>query len=100
MENPAIITKNLSKVYRNGGEIYAVRDVNIEIEKGEFVSIVGHSGCGKTTLLSLIGGLTAPTYGSVLIDGVDMWSLNDEQLSEVRNQKIGFIFQFASLIPT
>lgn len=98
---PIILTENLCKVYRTGrGETYAVRGVNLEIKRGEFISIVGHSGCGKTTLLSLIGGLISPTHGSVFVGGVDIWGLGDRELSALRNKKIGFIFQFASLIPT
>jgi putative ABC transport system ATP-binding protein/lipoprotein-releasing system ATP-binding protein len=80
--------------------IKAVDNVNLKIKKGEFVSIVGHSGSGKTTLLSLIGGLTKPDRGKVLIDDTDIWTLSDAELSALRNQKIGFIFQFASLIST
>jgi ABC-type lipoprotein export system ATPase subunit len=96
-----IVTENLCKVYKVGDtEIYAVRGANLKVKKGEFVSIVGHSGCGKTTLLSLIGGLIKPTHGSVFIDGTDIWSLSEDELSLLRNKKIGFIFQFASLIPT
>jgi ABC-type lipoprotein export system ATPase subunit len=98
---PIIVTRNLCKVYRTGGEeIHAVRDVGLEVKRGEFLSIVGHSGCGKTTLLSLIGGLIKPTRGRVFIEGVDIWSLGEDGLSAIRNKKIGFIFQFASLIPT
>lgn len=89
------------KIYDVGGEkIEALKAVNLKIEKGSFISIVGHSGSGKTTLLSILGGLTKPTKGSVHIDGTDIWSLNDRRLSALRNEKIGFIFQFASLIPT
>lgn len=96
-----IITHHLCKVYRIGDqEIEAVRSVDIGIERGKFVSIVGHSGSGKTTLLSMIGGLTRPTHGKVYIDDIDIWSMSDEELSELRNKKIGFIFQFSSLIPT
>jgi ABC-type lipoprotein export system ATPase subunit len=96
-----IETQNLTKVYRlKEYEVEAVRDVNLAVAEGEFISIVGHSGSGKTTLLSLIGGLTKPTYGRVLIDGIDIWSLSDEELSRMRNRKIGFMFQFSSLIPT
>lgn len=96
-----IETQDLTKIFRQGDqEIEAVKNVNLQIPKGEFVSIVGHSGSGKTTLLSLLGGLTKPTYGRVIIDGVDIWQLNDKELSLLRNQKIGFMFQFASLIPT
>ena len=66
---------------------------------GEFVVILGHSGSGKTTLLSLIGGLTVPDSGEVLINGIENWQQSDEALSDMRNSTIGFIFQFASLIP-
>ncbi|MBI4690825.1 MAG: ABC transporter ATP-binding protein [Nitrospirae bacterium] len=78
----------------------AVDGVSFEIKKGEMVSIVGHSGSGKTTLLNLIGGLTRPDSGLILIDNIDIWSMNDDDLSEFRNKKISFIYQFASLIPT
>jgi len=96
-----IATERLTKIYNTGGsEIKAVRGVSLRVEKGEFISIVGHSGSGKTTLLSMIGGLTRPTYGRVLIDGVDIWAMSDEELSRFRNRKIGFMFQFSSLIST
>jgi putative ABC transport system ATP-binding protein/lipoprotein-releasing system ATP-binding protein len=96
-----IVAENLTKVYRIGDrDIEAVVDVGFKIEDGEFVSIVGHSGSGKTTLLSMIGGLTKPTRGRVLIDDVDIWSLSETELSTLRNEKIGFMFQFSSLIPT
>jgi len=96
-----IEVKNLRKTYTSGGQlIKAVDDVNLKIEKGEFASISGHSGSGKTTLLNLIGGLTRPDSGTVIIDGLDIWSMSDNALSEMRNKKIGFIFQFSSLIPT
>lgn len=89
------------KVYDVGGEkIEALKAVNLKVKKGSFISIVGHSGSGKTTLLSVLGGLTKPSRGNVRIDGTEIWNLNDRELSEMRNRKIGFIFQFASLIPT
>lgn len=89
------------KIYDVGGEkIEALKSVNLKIERGSFISIVGHSGSGKTTLLSILGGLTKPTRGKVHIEGIDIWSLNDRDLSAMRNRKIGFIFQFSSLIPT
>lgn len=92
---------NIVKIYKTGGqEIKAVSDVSFSCAKGEYVSIVGHSGSGKSTLLSLIGGLTKPDSGSVNIDGINIWSLSDSALSEFRNKKMSFIFQFASLIPT
>ena len=97
----SIRTDKLTKIFNQGHvETKAVKNVNLKIPKGKFVSILGHSGSGKTTLLSLIGGLTKPSHGEVIIDGVDIWQLKDKELSILRNKKIGFIFQFASLIPT
>lgn len=91
----------LSKIYKIAGqEIKAVQKVNLTVDDGEFMSIVGHSGSGKSTLLSLMGCLTRPDMGSVLIDGEDIWSRNDYELSKLRNEKIGFVYQFPSLIPT
>ena len=93
--------KDIWKVYEVGDQkIEALRSVNLGIERGSFVSIVGHSGSGKTTLLSVLGGLTKPTQGSVFIDGVDIWGLPDKELSALRNERLGFIFQFSSLLPT
>ena len=93
--------KNLSKNYAIDGQIFkAVDDVSFSVKTGEMVSIVGHSGSGKTTLLSLIGGLTKPDSGQILIDDINIWSLDDAALSKFRNKKISFIYQFASLIPT
>jgi len=91
----------LGKTYKDGDQIItAVDNVNLKVARGELVSIVGHSGSGKTTLLSLIGGLTSPGSGKVVIEGTDIWSLSDDQLSEFRNKNVNFIFQFASLVPT
>jgi len=93
--------KDLIKVYKiNEQPFNAVDNVTFTIKKGEMVSIVGHSGSGKTTLLNLIGGLSKPDSGQVLIGRVNIWSMNDNDLSEFRNQKISFIYQFSSLIPT
>jgi len=94
------VTDVSKKYYVGGDEIVAVDGVTIHIKKGEFVSILGHSGSGKTTLLSLMGGLTRPDSGTVLIDGTDIWSLSDDELSEFRNKKLNFIYQFSSLIST
>ena len=95
-----IDVKGLTKSYMVGDQIIkAVDNISIEIEKGDFVSIVGHSGSGKTTFLSLLGGLTRPESGTVIIDGTNLWSIDDNRLSEFRNRKINFIFQFASLLP-
>jgi ABC-type lipoprotein export system ATPase subunit len=92
---------DLNKTYDvDGQSLKAVDSVSFAIGNGEMVSIIGHSGSGKTTLLSLIGGLTRPNAGSVLIDNVNIWSMDDDSLSAFRNKKISFIYQFSSLIPT
>lgn len=96
-----IEVKGLSKHYRDGDQLVkAVDQVDLAIEPGDFLSIVGHSGSGKTTLLSLIGGLTRPTSGTVEVDGVDLWRISDSELARLRNKRVSFIYQFASLIPT
>jgi putative ABC transport system ATP-binding protein len=80
--------------------IHALRGVDMEIHNGEIVGIVGPSGSGKSTLLGIIGGLDTPTQGTIEIDGVNITRMNEDQLTEIRNEKIGFIFQFFNLIPT
>jgi putative ABC transport system ATP-binding protein len=80
--------------------VHAVRGIDLEIFENEMVGIVGPSGSGKSTLLGLIGGLDTPTTGRIEIDGVDITNMNEGRLTEVRNQKIGFVFQFFNLIPT
>ena len=96
-----IRVENLRKIYRLGSvNVPALRGVNLNVEQGEFVSIVGPSGCGKSTLLYVIGGLTGPTSGRVLLDGVDLGDLKEGQRTELRKQKIGFIFQRFNLLPT
>ena len=93
--------RELRRTYQIGDQVIeAVRDVSLAVEGGEFVSIIGHSGSGKSTLLSMIGGLARPTSGKVLIEGEDIWARDDAFRSDFRNARIGFIFQFASLIPT
>lgn len=91
-----LTTKNLTKNY---GELQILKGVNLEVNKGEIVSIVGASGAGKSTLLQIIGTLDHPNSGQVLIDNVDIFSLNAKKMAEFRNQKIGFIFQFHHLLP-
>jgi putative ABC transport system ATP-binding protein/lipoprotein-releasing system ATP-binding protein len=96
-----IEVRDLNKAYSMDGQsLKAVDSVSVTIKNGEMVSIIGHSGSGKTTLLSLIGGLTKPDAGNVVIDDVNIWSINDDSLSGFRNKKISFIYQFSSLIPT
>jgi ABC-type lipoprotein export system ATPase subunit len=94
--------EKISKIYPLGSEnkVEAVVDVSLEVAQGEFLVITGRSGSGKTTLLNLIAGLTKPTAGQVRFDGADLWSLSDSKLSLLRNQKIGCIFQFPSLLPS
>jgi putative ABC transport system ATP-binding protein len=90
---------DLKKTYMLGKvPVEALRGVNLKVEKGEFLSILGPSGSGKSTLLNLIGALDKPTAGKLLIDGVDVSTLNDNQLTDIR-RRIGFVFQFFNLIP-
>jgi len=94
-----IVIDAVSKDYRVANEIIAaVRSVSLVIERGKFVSIVGHSGSGKTTLLSLIGGMVSPSSGRVLFNGEDIYTWTSDRLSEYRCEKIGFMFQSASLL--
>jgi len=93
--------KDLSKTYRVSDRIVnAVLPTTLSIKQGDFVSIVGHSGSGKSTLLSLIGGIAKPDKGAVVIDGANIRDYDDKKLSKLRNDKFGFVYQFASLIPT
>lgn len=97
---PQVITEKVAKVYFvHDNRIDAVKDASLKINRGEFVSIVGHSGSGKTTLLSMIGGVVNPTSGNVLYEGEDIYTYNSDRLSDYRCEKIGFMFQFASLLP-
>ena len=92
---------NLTKTYPLTGKVVtAVDNVSLAVRPGEFIIILGHSGSGKTTLLSLIGGLTKPDSGEVLVNGRSNWQQDDRALTAMRNNTIGFIFQFGSLIPT
>ena len=94
--------KDVWKVYNPGtsAEVKALRGVNLKIKKGDFVSIMGPSGSGKSTLLHCIGCLDTPTKGKVYIDGVDVSTLNDNELALIRRYKIGFVFQFFNLVPS
>ncbi len=97
----AIIEVNqLTKVYGSGDTaVRALDSVNLSIEAGQLVAVMGPSGCGKSTLLHLVGGLDQPTSGTVLIEGRDISRMKDDELTRLRRQKMGFIFQFFNLIP-
>ncbi|HJB01942.1 MAG TPA: ABC transporter ATP-binding protein [Candidatus Mediterraneibacter merdavium] len=97
---PLIRVQDLHKIYNPGeNEVRALDGITLEIERGEFVAIVGHSGSGKSTLMNMLGCLDIPTTGNYFLDGQDVSRLSDNQLSDIRNKKIGFIFQGFNLIP-
>ncbi len=92
--------ENLSKSYGSGDlKVEALKDINLQIDKGEFVAIVGASGSGKSTLLHLLGGVDKPTSGKVIIDNVDIYNLSENELSLFRRRNVGFIFQAYNLVP-
>lgn len=93
-------TMNLKKIYTNGAApVHALNNVNLTVERGEFVAVVGTSGSGKSTLLHMLGGLDRPTSGTVVVDGKDIFSLKEEALTIFRRRKIGFVFQSFNLVP-
>jgi putative ABC transport system ATP-binding protein len=95
-----IDTRDLWKTYQMGSEeIHALRGVSIEIEKGEYVAIMGPSGSGKSTLMNLIGCLDTPSKGSYLLNGKQVSQMNDDELARIRNEEIGFVFQTFNLLP-
>ncbi|MBM3821556.1 MAG: ABC transporter ATP-binding protein [Verrucomicrobia bacterium] len=97
--DPIIKLEDYRRTYRNGSlEVHAVRGVNLSIFPGEFVAIMGASGSGKSTMMNTIGCLDRPTGGKYLLDGVDINSLNRDQLADLRNQKLGFVFQGFNLL--
>ena len=94
-----ISVRDMCKIYNPGeNEVRALDHVDLEMEKGEFVAIIGHSGSGKSTLMNMLGCLDVPTSGSYFLNGKDVSVMKDNQLSEIRNQEIGFIFQGFNLI--
>jgi len=99
MTIPIIQVQDVNKEYGKGKKtVAALKDINIEIQKGEFIAVVGPSGCGKSTLLHVMSGLEAPTSGRALLDGVDVTLISERDLPKVRAQKIGFVFQAFLLI--
>lgn len=96
-----LFAENLTMVYKVGTvETRALRGVSLDVKKGEFVAIMGQSGCGKSTLLHLLGGLLTPSSGRIVIDGAELTGVSDGQKTEIRRQKIGFVFQRFNLFPT
>ncbi len=99
MAEPVVVAENLAKVYKMGDvEVHALRGLSLQIFKGEVISIMGPSGSGKSTLMNILGCLDHPTSGSYLLDGEEVSNLRDDQLAEIRNRKVGFIFQSFNLL--
>jgi putative ABC transport system ATP-binding protein len=97
---PLVEVRNVSKIYHLGGEeIRALDDVSLDIDPGEFISIIGPSGSGKSTLMHILGCLDTPTHGTIKLDGVMIQGASSRELAALRNQKIGFVFQFFNLLP-
>jgi len=95
-----IEVKDMNRSFENGKEIaHVLKDINLNIEEGEFVTIMGPSGSGKSTLLYLLGGLDMPTSGTVKVNGTNLRQLKDKELCKMRNEDIGFVFQFYNLVP-
>ena len=96
-----VVLKNVSKIYKTGEkEFKALDNVNLEIEEGKFVVILGPSGAGKSTLLNLIGGMDVPSSGEVIVNGENITTYNENQLSDFRARSVGFIFQFYNILPS
>ena len=100
-ENGTVVAlSDVTKLYRQGSlDVQALRGLNLTVHKGEFTALIGPSGSGKTTTLNLVGGLDVPTGGSVRVEGIDLGTLNRKELSRLRRDRIGFVFQSYNLIP-
>src|ERR671917_1845679 len=94
MQTAVLQARDIRRTYHTGGgEVHAVLDVNLTVESGTLVALTGRSGSGKTTLINLLGGLDRPTTGQVFVDGIDLSGLNDRQMTRLRRDRLGFIFQ-------
>src|SRR6185369_1322780 len=92
---------NVGKIYSTErGAVAAVKGIDLDVPRGQFAAIVGRSGSGKSSLMAMIGGLSRPTHGVVMLEETDIWALPDDGLADFRNREIGFVFQLASLLPT
>jgi putative ABC transport system ATP-binding protein len=101
MTEPIIAIRDLRKTFRSGEvDVHALRGVDLTVEHGEFLAIVGPSGSGKSTLFNILGGLTPPTSGTVIIDGQDLMKLSDSGRTNLRKKTVGFVFQKYNLLPT
>jgi len=93
--------RGVGKTYRaERGPVDAVRGIDLDVGAGRYAAMIGRSGSGKSSLMAMIGGLSRPSAGKVMIDGTDIWSLRDDAMALFRNRRIGYVFQFASLLPT
>lgn len=96
-----VVGEHLRKTYSTGQrQVEAVGGISLEVSAGQCLAMIGRSGSGKSTLLSMIGGLSRPSQGRVVLNGIDIWALSDDERTEFRNRRIGFVFQFSSLLPT
>jgi putative ABC transport system ATP-binding protein len=100
MANPLIKISNIKRDFVLGNEIvYVLKGIDLQINKGEYVALMGPSGSGKSTLMNLLGCLDTPTSGTYILNGKDVSKMNDDELAEIRNKEIGFVFQTFNLLP-